>query len=550
VIRAGSPGPPGRVAVLHAKPDTAQELARILRTAGHDVSIIGGPMAGTDLVQSAPDLIVGSLTFPDLEPLVGFVRAALAAPDLPLLWVYSGRQDHDETLKGATEVIREPVDAGELALRVGTLLRAQIERRALQRRMDEERKLYGVSWAFSLGGGTEAVYGQLARQSAELVGADKALVFVFEADRREMVGQPQGYGLTPEQVRLARYPVDLEARSLWNFRVNGPLLSNSAWEDPRVLPSVAASLDLRTVIVVPLTRGPQVHGLLLVADRPTPFRDADLHLLQAAAGQVSGVVENIQLHDRIKRANELLQEYDRRKSEFVAIVAHDFRKPLMAIRGFAELAYEEPDLPPETRSEYMRTIVEETDDLARLANDTLLITQMETGQFDYAWREMDLGRFLHDIVARRLMQHSVLVDADDPLPRIWADPERLRQVVTNLTVNAAKYSPRPGSIAVRARERDPQHVVIEVEDQGLGIPPEQMGRLFRKFERVRTEAHLRVSGTGLGLYICRLIVEGHGGRIWADSEPGRGSTFYVLLPVDARAEKGPTPTPATTAGTV
>jgi signal transduction histidine kinase len=175
---------------------------------------------------------------------------------------------------------------------------------------------------------------------------------------------------------------------------------------------------------------------------------------------------------------------------------------------------------------------------------------METGQFDYAWREMDLAEFLHQTVARRLFEHSVLVDAPEGLPRIVADPERLRQVLTNLTVNAAKYSPQPGSISVRARERDPQHVVIEVEDQGLGIPPDQMGRLFRKFERVRTDAHLRVSGTGLGLYICRLIVEGHGGRIWADSEEGKGSTFFVLLPVDARAPKGPARSPAAAAGTV
>jgi len=548
VIVAGS-APPGRVTVLHAHPERAQELARILRGAGHEVTVIRGGLAGTDLVQSAPDVIVGSLTFPELEPLVAFARAALGSPNLPFLWVY-GRQDQDEALRSPTEVIREPVDAGELALRVGNLMTGQLERRALQHRMDEERKLYGVSWAFSLAGGSEPVYGQLARQSAELVGADKALVLVLEADRREMVGQAQGYGLTPDQVQLARYPVDGEARSLWNFRVNGPLVANSAWADARVLPSVGAALDLRSVMVVPLNVGPLIQGLLLVADRQAPFRDPDLRLLQAAAGQVSGAVENIQLHDRLKRANTILQEYDRRKSEFVAIVAHDFRKPLMAIRGFAELTLEEPDLPPATRAEYMSTIMAETDDLARLANDTLLITQMETGQFDYAWREMDLAEFLHQTVARRLFEHSVLVDAPEGLPRIVADPERLRQVLTNLTVNAAKYSPQPGSISVRARERDPQHVVIEVEDQGLGIPPDQMGRLFRKFERVRTDAHLRVSGSGLGLYICRLIVEGHGGRIWADSEEGKGSTFFVLLPVDARAPKGPARSPAAAAGTV
>jgi signal transduction histidine kinase len=124
-------------------------------------------------------------------------------------------------------------------------------------------------------------------------------------------------------------------------------------------------------------------------------------------------------------------------------------------------------------------------------------------------------------------------------PKIWADPDRLRQVLTNLVMNAVKYSPTGGSIVVRVRERGTQHIVIEVVDHGLGIPPEQVGKLFQKFARVRSEEHLKVSGTGLGLYICRLIVEGHGGQIWVESEVGRGSSFGMSLPVDARLAQRP-----------
>jgi signal transduction histidine kinase len=549
VIVAGQ-APPGRIAVLHANPERSEALARALRAAGHQVSVIPrGVVARDALRQAAPDLIVGSLTFtdPPLGELVTWARSELGWPDLPFLWVY-GRDDDDAAVH-ASEVIREPVDPAELALRAGHLVKAQLEHRELKRRMEEERRLYGVSWTMSLAGDPEAVYGRLARQSAELLGATKALVLVFDTERREMVGQLQGFGLRPEQVALARYPVDGEARSLWNFRLNGPLVSDSAWSDTRVLPALGAALDLRSVMIAPLARGPQIHGLLLVANRPEPFREEDLTLLQAAAGQVSAAVDNLQLHERIKQANTLLQEYDRRKSEFVAIIAHDFRKPLMAIRGFAELALEETDLAPDTRAEYMQTIIDETDDLARLAGDTLLITQIESGQFDYYWKEIDLREFLEQVVARRLFAHQVVLEIAPHLPPIVADAERLRQVLTNLTVNAAKYSPGPGSITVRACARDPQHVLLEVQDQGLGIPADQLGRIFRKIERVRTPAHLRVSGTGLGLYICKLIVEGHGGRIWAESELGQGSTFKVLLPVDARGATKPHST-ATTAGTV
>jgi signal transduction histidine kinase len=181
----------------------------------------------------------------------------------------------------------------------------------------------------------------------------------------------------------------------------------------------------------------------------------------------------------------------------------------------------------------MRTVITETEHLAALANDTLLITQIETGQFAFNWSEIDLGPFILDAVPLGLSDHSVLMDVPAGFPKIVADAVRLRQVITNLTMNAVKYSPAGGSIVVRCRERGSDHIVVEVLDHGLGIPPEQINKLFQKFERVRTNEHLAVSGTGLGLYICRLIVEGHGGQIWVESELGRGSTFGLSLPRDA-----------------
>jgi signal transduction histidine kinase len=207
----------------------------------------------------------------------------------------------------------------------------------------------------------------------------------------------------------------------------------------------------------------------------------------------------------------------------------------MAIRGFAELVLEDADLPIESRQEFMQTIMDQTDDLARLANDTLLISRMETGEIQYEWREVELAPLILEAVPLGLSRHSVVTDVPADLPAIVADGDRIKQVVTNLLSNAVKYSPEGGAITVRVRERGGQHVIIEVADQGLGIPSDQVGRLFQKFERVRSNEHLRVSGTGLGLYICRKIAEGHGGQIWVESEAGRGSTFSILLPVDARS---------------
>jgi signal transduction histidine kinase len=347
-----------------------------------------------------------------------------------------------------------------------------------------------------------------------------------------MSAQLPAYGLDPDMVRRVRYPVDGEAKDRWNFRTNGSLFSNDAAADPRLVGQAVADLGLRNTAIVPLTSGGRVMGLLCVADRRKDrFKDADLTLLEAVAAQATVVLENQRLHEALKEANLRLQELDKLKREFVTMVAHDFRNPLMAIRGFAELVLEDSDIGAENRRELMRTIIGQTDDLTRLAEDTFLITQMETGQFTYRFRSLELGSFLLDAVARVPAENPLIMDVPARLPQIEADPERLRQVVTNLVSNAVRYSSPQRPITVRCRERESGNILLEVIDSGFGIPEEQMGRLFQKFGRVRTEEHTRVPGTGLGLYICRLIVEGHGGRIGVKSELGKGSIFWVLLPL-------------------
>lgn len=531
----------GHIAVLHQSVDYAEGVARTLRSAGHRVSVIQpGRRVVQAIAERTPDLLIASLGYsdPPVGPVVRSVRLALGS-DLGVL-ILVGRENPDALVE-ADEMIREPLDAGELDLRVGNLLRATTERRLLQRKVQELLGLYKVTWAFSLAGGAAPLFGHLSRQCAAIVKAQKGLVFLYDAERRQMTAQHDGYGFSRDLIKRVRFQVD-EARSRWNFRKNGPLMSNNAQADTRLMPEIAAELELHQVLVVPMTRGPEVFGLLMAAERVNnaPFNDDDLNLLLAIAGQATVAVENLRLHEELKRANDLLTEYDRVKSEFVAIVAHDFRKPLMAIRGFAELILEEPELPAEARQEFMRTVMNETDQLAMLANDTLLITRIETGEFEHRWSEIDLGPFVLDAMPMGLSDHSVLLDIPPQFPKIVADPDRLRQVVTNLVMNAVKYSPAGGSITVRCRQRGSDHVVIEVIDHGLGIPQEQVSLLFQKFSRVRTDEHMRISGTGLGLYICRLIVEGHGGQIWVESEIGKGSTFGFVLPMDASACK-PTP---------
>lgn len=530
------------VAVIHGSPERAEVLGRMLRMGGIQATTVS-PVAGAGAALAAiePSLVVGAPASVEepapLEVLVTQARTLLGpGHELPYLAVIG--REYEIPPPAADDVIREPVDGRELVLRARGLLRARAERRLLNRKLEELQGLSRVTWGFSLAGGGEALFGFLARLSAELLRAEKSLLLLYDATRREMDPQPPGHGLSLEQIRTLRYPVD-DARRRWNFRTNGPLASADAADDPRLLPGMAEALGLRNLLAVPLTRGPLVMGLLAVADRPgAAFRDDDIVLLQGVAAQASVAVENYRLHRELLAANLQLQEVDRLKSEFVAMVAHDFRSPLMAIRGYAELVLEDSDLGVDNRQEFMRTIISQTEDLARLASDTFLITQMEAGHFHHRWQDVELGPFVLDAVARMRTDHPVVLDVPPGVPTLTSDPDRLRQVLTNLVSNAMKYSPGGEAVTIRVRDQAPAHILIQVIDHGLGIPADQMGRLFHKFERVRTAAHERISGTGLGLYICRLIVEAHGGRLWADSEPDQGSTFSVLLPV-ARPEPAP-----------
>jgi signal transduction histidine kinase len=530
-------GIPGVIAVVHEDSRRAEQLARLLQGTGSRVSVVA-PRAdlAQALVRSSPDLLLVSQLIPDGPGVVRTVRRALA--DEVRILVLFRKQDAEAVPPEADEVhCEEPLRPAELQLRVTRLLRELSARRALQKKVTELLGLYKMSWGFSLAGGAEGLYGQVTRHTADMLRAECGLLLLYDPKKRELFAQGPGYGVTPQQLQRIRYRADGEARSRWDFRINGALLSNDARTDPRLLPELIKELGPRSLMIAPIIRGRAILGLLAVADRigDEPFSDDDLELLRALAGQATIAVENLRLNEELRNANEQLQEFDRLKNQFVGIVAHDFRKPLMAIRGFAELVLEDPELSVEARREFMRTVISESEQLAALANDTLLITQIETGQFRYDFREIDLGPFLLEAVPLGLADHSILINVPADFPRIWADPDRLRQVITNLVSNAVKYSPAGSAIGVRARPYDEQRIAIEVEDNGIGIPPEQVGRLFQKFARVRTEAHMKVSGTGLGLYICRLIVEGHGGHIWVQTEPRGGcTTFGFTLPLDAR----------------
>jgi len=210
-------------------------------------------------------------------------------------------------------------------------------------------------------------------------------------------------------------------------------------------------------------------------------------------------------------------------------VAHDFRSPLAGVLGHAEILATTLE---GQRLESANSIIQSATHMAALVDKTLETTRLETGRFPLDFDLADLTTIIRGVIARMPPDpaHPLTTDApEDPVP-VWADEDRLGEVIENLLSNAAKYSPRGGAVALRMRLAD-DAVTVSVQDRGLGIAPDDLARLFRPFSRIRNPGTAGISGSGLGLYICDSIVRAHGGRLWAESEPGKGSVFSFTIPV-------------------
>jgi two-component system phosphate regulon sensor histidine kinase PhoR len=230
-----------------------------------------------------------------------------------------------------------------------------------------------------------------------------------------------------------------------------------------------------------------------------------------------------------------LKNIERMKSAFVATVSHELRTPLTAIKGFISTLLMDDTFPEEDRREFYTIIDHECDRLTRLINDLLNIARIEAGEsLKPTYENVDVLQLAKKVVLiqrQGTAKHEIVLDAPPSVPEIIADSDKLDQILTNLVGNAVKYSPGGGKITVKI-EVQPNDLTISISDQGLGIPKEHLPKVFERFHRVHTEDNRKIYGTGLGLFLVKHLVEQiHLGQVWAESEIGEGSTFYVKIPL-------------------
>lgn len=240
---------------------------------------------------------------------------------------------------------------------------------------------------------------------------------------------------------------------------------------------------------------------------------------------------------KARKEMKALGDNEKYKAGVISNLAHEMRTPLTSIKGFSTaLLMKEIVYSSEKQREFLEIIDQECDILEDLISDHLESSIIDAGMMKIDLQPVRLPRLAEkaaDDIGRRFPKHSLLVDFADDFPLVDADPERILQVFRQLLDNAAKYSPRGGWIVMQGAVTEDE-AVVSVSDEGVGIAPEDLNHLFDRFFRAKASTGAQVIGTGLGLPICRAIIETHGGRIWAESQPGHGSKFCISLPL-----KGP-----------
>ena len=269
---------------------------------------------------------------------------------------------------------------------------------------------------------------------------------------------------------------------------------------------------------------------ILPGNPEEPFEPEQIHLLETFANQTAMAMERVILAQEAQK-ERLSAEKQSLRNILLSSVSHDLRTPLAAIIGSADtLLRKGDDLAAENRKELIQSIREEAERLNQIVRNVLNMTRLESGAIQIRKERQSLEEITGAVIDRlsgRLNGHTLNVQIPEDLPLIPFDPLLMEQVLTNLLENALRYTPPGTAIELTARVQKAE-VLVELADRGPGIPEGQQERIFDKFTRGRVPG----GGVGLGLSICRVILEAHGGRIWAENRPGGGAVFRFTLPVE------------------
>lgn len=305
---------------------------------------------------------------------------------------------------------------------------------------------------------------------------------------------------------------------------------------------ILLAAGIKSYAGVPIKAKEAIIGVLFVHSTRRNAFDGKVRLIVAFADEAAIAIENARLYKEASTVGAL-READRLKTELLANVSHDLRTPLTSIKGYTTTILRHYDrLGDEEKRDFLHEIELASDRLTELIENLLQLSRLEAGGFHIQKEPVAIATMASNAIEdleQKASTHHFVIHFQESLPLVDADSRRIRQVLDNLLSNAVKYSPEDTEVSVDCKAND-NELVVRVRDQGVGISPEELGKIFDRFYQASSGASKRGGGVGLGLAICKGIIEAHGGRIWAESVLDHGSTFTFTLPLEQSdtSEKG------------
>ncbi len=507
---------------------------------------LGGRVIRTRGVVAIPDLLADPAYEYKSTWETSGLRSLLGVPMLrdgePIGAIAVGRAQPGPFPDKQIELLQTFADQAVIAIEnVRLFTELQARTADLTRSVEQLTALGEVSRAVSSTLEVETVLDTIVSRASQLAGADGCSIYEYD-EVAEQFQLRATYNLDAEFVEAIRAVPLRKGEGLMGraTEMREPVQVPDITRPGSYRSSVRDALirfGYRALLSVPLLREDQIIGSLsLNRKAPGEFPREVIDVLKTFATQSALAIQNARLFREIADKSRQLEAASRHKSEFLANMSHELRTPLNAIIGFSEVLLERMfGEVNDKQTEYLQDILSSGQHLLSLINDILDLSKIEAGRMELALARFHLPQALENavtLVKERAARHGIALKlhVDPPLGEFVGDERKIKQVLLNLLSNAVKFTPEGGRITVKAVLTDGS-VEISVSDTGIGIAPGDQGAIFEEFRQVGGAEARKQEGTGLGLTLTKKFVEMHGGRIWVESEVGRGSTFTFTLPI-------------------
>ncbi len=428
-----------------------------------------------------------------------------------------------------------------LNIRNGVCVPLVVEKRDDETNKVMDRKTIGVLWVFNKRYGNifieedVSLLDRLARNAASIINTAETYRAVVQ-ERDEVIETIEALYAGLVMVNKSGRITHMNATAREIFGVSpDDLLGGRSYDavikDAKVSDILRRALDEETGVAEEVTL-------------PDPDNPDQQHVFQVQSALVRN--EAAEIIGTAALFNDIteMRNVDKMKTAFVSTVSHELRTPLTSIKGFISTLVQDTEgfYDTDTRHEFYTIIDTECDRLRRLIDDLLNVSRIESGKaLSVNITDVDIREIAEKVVrAQRsyTTKHELKIDLDPKIPaKIQADADKIEQILTNLVNNAIKYAPKGGDVIVGGRMMSDELIQLGVTDQGMGIPKEQIGKMFQRFHRVDNRDTREIGGTGIGLFLVKNLVEIHHGKIWIESEVGKGTTFFFTLPTTQPEEE-------------